>query len=251
MKYGLQLYSVRDIAKENVDAMLEGVAKIGYSMVESAEFYNLSSTEFKKMIDKHGLVMCSTHTSIRRLRDELDATIEYHKVIGCNDIVIPGAPIGTKQDLDALINLINASLPKIEAAGMKLHFHNHSKEFIRNADGQIPHDELATRTRIHFEIDTFWAFNAGLDPLTLLDQYADRVSLIHLKDGMPQDWGNPESIAIGKSLGQGRAPIEAVLNKAKEMGLTVIVESEGLDPCGLDEVERCIHYLKEKNKNKI
>ena len=31
MKYGLQLYSVRDIAKENVDAMLEGVAKIGYS----------------------------------------------------------------------------------------------------------------------------------------------------------------------------------------------------------------------------
>lgn len=48
MKYGLQLYSVRDIAKENVDAMLEGVAKIGYSMVESAEFYNLSSTEFKK-----------------------------------------------------------------------------------------------------------------------------------------------------------------------------------------------------------
>ena len=87
MKYGLQLYSVRDIAKENVDAMLEGVAKIGYSMVESAEFYNLSSTEFKKMIDKHGLVMCSTHTSIRRLRDELDATIEYHKVIGCNDIV--------------------------------------------------------------------------------------------------------------------------------------------------------------------
>lgn len=243
MQYGLQLYSVRDIAKESVDSMLAGVARLGYSMVESAEFYNLSAKNFKDLLDKHGLTMCSTHTSLRRLRDELDATIEYHKVIGCKDIVLPGAPIGTKQELDDLIDLINASVPKIEAAGMRLHFHNHSKEFIPNADGQIPHDELAKRTRVYFEIDTFWAFNAGLDPLALLDKYADRVTLIHLKDGIAQDWNNPDSKAIGKSLGQGTAPVEAVLNKATEMGLTVIVESEGLDPCGLDEVERCIRYL--------
>ena len=69
------------------------------------------------------------------------------------------------------------------------------------------------------------------------------VSPIHLKDGVLQDWNNPENEAIGKSLGQGEASVKAVLNKAKEMGLTVIVESEGLDPCGLDEVERCICYL--------
>ena len=243
MQYGLQLYSVRDIAKESVDTMLSCVSKIGYSMVESAEFYNLSSTEFKGLIDKHGLKMCSTHTSVRRIRDELDATIEYHKVLGCNDIVIPGAPIGTKQELDSLIDLINVSLPKIEAAGMKLHFHNHTKEFIPNADGLIPHDEIAARTNVFFEIDTFWAFNAGLDPLALMDKYADRIKFIHLKDGIPQDWGNPDSTAIGKSLGQGKAPVMDVLKKAQKMGFTMIVESDGLDPCGIDEVTRCIDYL--------
>ena len=243
MKYGLQLYSVRDSAAENFEEMLASVAKMGYSFVESAGFYDRTAEQVKETLDKNGLTLCSTHTSFRRVRDELEETIAYHKTVGCSNIVLPGAPIDTAAEIDELIEVINRALPKIEAAGMKLHFHNHSKEFIPNADGQIPHDELATRTKVNFEIDTFWAFNAGLDPLELLDKYADRVSLIHLKDGIPQDWNDPDSKAIGKSLGLGQAPIEAVLSKAKEKGLTVIVESEGLDPCGLDEVERCINHL--------
>ncbi len=248
MKYGLQLYSVRDSAAENFERMLESVAKMGYSYVESAGFYGREAEQVKKTLDKNGIVLCSTHTSFRRIRDELDETIAFHKEVGCNDIVLPGAPIDTATEIDELVEVINGAIPKIEAAGMKLHFHNHSREFIPNADGQIPHDELASRTKVYFEIDTFWAFNAGLDPLELLEKYADRVTLIHLKDGIPQDWNDADSVAIGKSLGLGEAPIEAVRNKAIEMGLTVIVESEGLEPCGLNEAERCIRYLEGKSK---
>ena len=249
MKYGLQLYSVRDIAEKNFEQMLESVAKIGYSLVESAGFYDRSAEQVKETLDRNGLTLCSTHTSFRRVRDDLDATIAYHKIVGCNNIVIPGAPIGTAQEIDELVDVINQAIPKIEAAGMRLHFHNHSKEFIPNADGQIPHDELAKRTSVWFEIDTFWAFNAGRDPIELLERYANRVSLIHLKDGIHQNWADPNSHAIGKSLGQGQAPVEAVRKKAMEMGLTAIVESEGLDPCGLDEVGRCMQYLKQAKEN--
>ena len=245
MKYGLQLYSVRDAAKESIDNMFASVAKIGYTMVESASFYGLEAIELKKLLDKYGLELCSTHTSVRRLRDELDATIEYHKTVGCNNIVIPGTPVNTKEELDELINLINTILPKIEAAGMKLHFHNHTKEWLPNADGLIPQDEIASRTEVYFELDTFWAFNAGRDPIELLEKYADRICLIHLKDGIPMKDGNE---AIGKSLGQGEAPVEAVRAKALEMGLTMIVESEGLDPSGLEEVERCISFLSKLEK---
>ena len=243
MKYGLQLYSVRDSAEQSFDAMLSSVAKMGYSLVESAGFYDRTAEQVKDALDKCGLTLCSTHTSLRRIRDELDATIEFHKTVGCNDIIIPGAPIDTAAEIDELVEVINRAIPKIEAAGMRLHFHNHSKEFIPNADGQIPHDELALRTDVYFEIDTFWAFNAGLDPLALLDKYADRVKFVHLKDGIPQDWSDPNSKAVGKALGLGKAPVEAVRNKAIEMGLTVVVESEGLDPCGLGEVEKCMNYL--------
>ena len=245
MKYGLQLYSVRDAAKESVENMLFRIAEMGYSMVESAGFYDLTSAELKALLDKNGLTLCSTHTSVRRLSEELDATIAYHKEVGCRDIVIPGAHINTKQELDELIELINRIQPVIEAAGMKLHYHNHTKEWIPNEDGLIPADELASRTNVCFELDTFWAFNAGRDPLELMDKYADRISLIHLKDGIP---ANGASEAIGKALGEGSAPVLAVRAKAIERGLTVVVESEGLDPCGLDEVERCSKFLNSLEK---
>ena len=243
MNYGLQLYSVRDSAEKNFEEMLAGVAKMGYAFVESAGFFDRTAEQVKETLDRNGLTLCSTHTSFRRVRDELDATIAFHQTVGCNNIVIPGAPIGTAKEIDELVDVINRAIPKIEAAGMRLHFHNHSNEFLPNADGQIPHDELAKRTGVWFEIDTFWAFNAGKAPSALLEYYADRVSLIHLKDGIPQNWSDKNSHAVGKSLGEGQAPIEAVRKKAKEMGLTVIVESEGLEPSGLDEVQRCINYL--------
>ena len=244
MKYGLQLYSVRDSAEKSFEEMLASVAKMGYAFVESAGFYERTAEQVKQALDKNGLSLCSTHTSLRRVRDELDATVAFHKAVGCNDIVIPGAPIGTAEEVDELVRVINLAIPKIEAAGMRLHYHNHSMEFIPNADGQIVHNELAKRTNVWFELDTFWSFNAGYDPLELMDRYASRIRFIHLKDGLLQDFGDPNSRAVGKSLGSGQAPVEAVRKKAKEMGLIAIVESEGLDPCGLDEVERCIKYLR-------
>ena len=80
-------------------------------------------------------------------------------------------------------------------------------------------------------------FNAGIDPLAVLRRLGARVDLIHLKDGLKG--------GIGKSLGQGEAPVLAVRNAALAMGLPMVVESEGLDPTGLEEVKRCIEFLKE------
>jgi len=246
MKYGLQLYSVRDSAAENFEQMLQSVANMGYSFVESAGFYDRTAEQVKKALDKNGLTLCGTHTSLRQLCDKWEETIAFHKTVGCYDIIIPGAHVKTAEEIHLLVDTINCIIPKMEKEGMRLHYHNHYQEFMPNADGLIPLNELASRTKIFFEIDTFWALDAGLDPLTVLEQYADRIKLIHLKDGIPQDWSNPQSKAIGKSLGEGQAPIQAILQKAEEMKLTVVVESEDLDPCGLDEVARCIRYLQRK-----
>lgn len=99
------------------------------------------------------------------------------------------------------------------------------------------HEELERSTDMMFEIDTFWAFHAGKDPIALLSRLRDRVSVIHLKDGLP----NGE----GRSLGLGAAPVKLVRAYAIQNRLTVIVESETLDPDGISEVKRCIDFLKE------
>jgi sugar phosphate isomerase/epimerase len=105
-------------------------------------------------------------------------------------------------------------------------------------------EELAKRTKILFQIDIFWAFNAGKDPVQVLDQYRDRIRTVHLKDGFPHNLAE-NTEAVGKSLGQGIAPVAEVRKVAIERGLRMVVESEGLDPTGILEVKRCIDYLKE------
>jgi sugar phosphate isomerase/epimerase len=244
MKYGLQMYSVRDVTQENFELALKQVAEMGYDMVEPAGFFKHPAEEVKAMLDHYGLKICSTHTSYRELFYHTKETLEYHKTVGCSDIILPSAPYAIKEDIDFTVACVNRFQPIVEAEGMRLHYHNHSGEFRKNKDGLIAMEEFAKRTGILFEIDTFWAYNAGLDPLTVLEQYRDRISFIHLKDGVVQNWNDPASKAEGYSLGSGAAPVAAVRKKAIEMGATIVVESEDLNPTGPEEVRRCIDYLR-------
>lgn len=237
MKYGIQMYSLRDITDKKMDYALKSVAEMGYSFVEFAGFFGIPAEEIKAMLDNYGLYCSSTHTGWQEFARNFDATVKYHKTIGNKNIIIPGADLSSQEKIDAFVNMVNEFKPKLAAEGIDLHYHNHSHEFLPNADGTMIHKQLEERTDILFQIDTYWAFAAKKDPVEMITRLKDRIRLIHLKDG---DGGHK-----GFSLGQGAAPVAAVRKKAIELGYTMVVESEGLDPDGVSEVRRCIEYLKE------
>ncbi len=235
--YGLQLFSLRDITDKDLEGALKAVAEMGYKYVEYAGFFGHSAETVKAWQDKYGLVCSGTHTGHGELLPEnIEATIAYHKTIGNKNIIIPGADLNTLEKIDEFCAIMNAAQPRLAAEGISLGYHNHSHEFVVMPWGSTIHSELEKRGTFDFEIDTYWAFNAGLDPVAVLDRLSDRVKVIHLKDGFKG--------GIGKALGEGEAPVVAVREKALAMGLTMVVESEGLDPTGLEEVGRCMDFLK-------
>lgn len=237
MNYGLQMYSLRDITGENMAYALAETAKMGYSYVEFAGFAGHSAEEIKAMLDENGLVAAGTHTGLEALSEEnIDATIAYHKAIGCKAIVVPGADLSTKEAIDLFLERMNFAEKKLSAEGIFLGYHNHDREFKENEDGLVPEYEILNRSNITLEVDTYWVFNAGVDSIAFLEKYKDRIKLIHLKDGLKG--------GIGKSLGSGEARAAEVRKKALELGFKIIVESEGLDPTGLEEVGRCADFLK-------
>lgn len=237
MNYGLQLYSVRDSMPEHFEDTLARVANLGYRFVEFAGFFNHTAKEVASMLDRFGLVISGTHTGWEELKgDLLPATIRYHKEIGNKNIIIPGADLSTKEKLDDFIALINHVQPILKKEGIALGYHNHSHEFHPTAYGALIHQELEKRTDVEFEIDTFWAYHAGLDPVALLDRLYPRMRVIHIKDGNAQ--------GQGFALGEGTAPVEEVRRAAIRFGLRMVVESETCKPTGLEEVGRCIRYLK-------
>lgn len=235
-KYGLQLYSVRDAMEEDFEGTLKKVAEMGYTYVEFAGFFDHTAEEVKALLDKYGLIVTSTHSHLSGLTPEtIEETIKYHKAIGNSHYILPSIYMSTKDKLEESISIINYAQPILEEAGIKLSFHNHSREFEITPWGTTVHSELEHRTNVGFQIDTFWAWNANTDPVQVMERLKDRISTIHLKDGFKGGKGIP--------LGEGEAPVAAVREKAIEMGLIMVVESETLTPCGLDEAQRCINYL--------
>ena len=136
MKYGLQMYSVRDLTEHDLRGALQQVAEMGYSFVEFAGFMGNSAEDVKSWLEEYGLQVSSTHTPLAELEDEvLDQTIAYHKAIGCKDIIIPYAKLETKEQIDAFVERVNTLIPKLQAEGISLHYHNHDCDFAPTLEG--------------------------------------------------------------------------------------------------------------------
>lgn len=238
-KYGVQMFGLRDITQNDLRSALKTVSDIGYKFVEFAGFFGHSAAEVRSYLDEFGLEVSSTHTNIDQLTPEnIGNTLTYHKELGNKNIIMPGIWINTREELDRSIDVINFAEPILKKEGITLSVHNHFLELAPAEYGAIPHKELEEKTNVCFQLDTFWAFFAGKDPVRLMEYYRSigRLSMIHLKDG-----GKDKS---SKALGEGEAPVCAVLKKAIELDVPIIVESEGLDPTGAEENARCFEFLK-------
>ena len=243
MEYGLQLFSVRDLAEKNLDEALRQVSALGYKFVEFAGFFGHSAEEVRGMLEKYGLRVSGTHTGWQEIAEYFEETVAYHKAIGNTNIIVPGADLSDQKKLDAFIEMANEFQPRLAAEGIRMGYHNHSHEFKPNSDGSMIHDQLVYRTQLELEIDTFWAFAGGVEPTEIMERLKDRVHVIHIKDGMKNGSGMP--------LGKGEAPVAAVYQKAVQMGIPMVVESETLTPSGMDEARVCIEYLNDLEKKYV
>ncbi len=237
MDYGIQLYSVRDITGKDLRGALKAVADVGYRYVEFAGFFGHGAREVKRWLDDFGLKVSGTHTGLKEIEADPDGVIEYHTEIGNKNIIIPGHDLSSQSRLDEFVDKVNMLAPKFEKAGIRLGYHNHSREFTPNFDGSMIHEQLVYRTELRLEIDTYWYFNAtNMSAKPLMERLKSRMDFIHIKDGLRGGEGKP--------LGFGQAPLKEVYACAKQNGVLMVVESESLKPDGLTEAALCYDWLK-------
>ena len=104
-----------------------------------------------------------------------DETIKYHKAIGCDNLIVPGCDWTSVEKANSIIELLNQADKKLAENGIRLGYHNHSREFFPTADGIVFEEEIIERTNVELEIDTFWLFNAGIDVIEYLEAHKDRI----------------------------------------------------------------------------
>ena len=238
MNYGLQLYSVRDTLQTDYRGTLHQVAALGYKTVETYHGMGPEGPEtLKRWVEEEGLAVSGTHTYMKSLADEtIVQTIEDHHTIGCSTIIIPSHDLTNRANVEEFIRSVNKVQPVLAAEGITLAYHNHARELQKNTDGDVVYPELVERTNLCFELDVYWAFAAGFDPLKMMEDLGERLVAVHLKDGLREGKGCP--------LGEGEAPIRAVWQKGIKKKIPMTVESESLTPDGMTEARICMEYLK-------
>lgn len=198
---GLALYTVRNAMGSDAKTTLQAVADAGYKNIEAAgyadgKFYNMTPKDFKNLLNQLGLEPISTHQGSVTL-DNADAMMADVKAAGFKYFVIPVPPMGLfKVDPDTrtmgmtggvanLAEILDALGKKCKAAGLKLLYHNHDFEFIKDADGIVPIDYLLEHCNpenVNFQMDLYWVTKAGADPVAYFEKYPGRFKIWHVKD---------------------------------------------------------------------
>ncbi|MDN4525968.1 sugar phosphate isomerase/epimerase family protein [Fictibacillus fluitans] len=216
----LQMYSLREQCEGNFTATLEEVANAGYKAIELAGTYGMGAVELKQHLDRLGLKVSGAHIGLDVLKHEIGPTMEYQQILGNKLLICPHGNTNTNEEVEELVKDLTEINQRCQQNGFNFAYHNHANEF-NMVNGEYALTKIMNETpfSLKFELDTYWAYVAGVDIAAYLDVLQDRCTAIHLKD--LDEEGNDVEV------GTGQVPFSEVLAKAKELRITnLVIEQE-------------------------
>ena len=254
-KIGLQLYTVRDLMKQDFDGTLSKVAAVGYKEVEFAGYFDHSPKDVRAAVDRHGLTAPSAHIDYKNLGDKFPEVIEAAKVVGHEYLVNPWIdeeirkqPDGWKQAAETF----NRAGDACKKAGIQFAYHNHWFEFLP-VNGKLPYDILLTEcdpNLVKMELDLCWITVGGQDPLRYFDRYPGRFPLVHVKDvkrvppvtaGGAQDFGS--SMKDMTEVGSGIIDWKKIFAQSDKAGIKHYFVEHDNPKKPLESIKKSYDYL--------
>ena len=194
IRVGLQLYSVRQSLAADPWGTLEAIAAAGYTTIEAANHdamndtgvgFGVPAAEFREKLEQLGLSIVGCHINPLDV-SILPRALEYQAELGNTDFGcdIEFYPYNDRDYILRRAETFNQIGALAKSHGMRFYYHNHFQEFQRCGD-QYVYDMIMEHTDpdlVKIEMDTYWMYRGGQDPLGLMARYADRVILLHQKD---------------------------------------------------------------------
>ena len=190
MKLGAQLYSMRTECDtpEKLRNTFKRVKEIGYDIVQASAICEIEAERLRSYVDEFSLPILCTHRSWAEIVDNTDASIKFHKTIGCPVIGLGSMPNEYRGSLDGLkefLNILKTPIAKIKDAGLSFAYHNHAFEFDVLDGGVKMYDYLISESPdMDFIHDVYWSTYAGESPEKYIKIIAGagRMTNIHFKD---------------------------------------------------------------------
>lgn len=219
--FALQLYTMRDPAKKDLEGTLKRCADMGWKYVQWSGMPSLPADKIRAALDAAGLKCIACHTGMESFEKDFDKEVAFWKTVGTKDVAPGGMMNDCRKDLEAWIKgckRLDAIGAKLRAAGMRLSFHNHGMEFEKfPGDDRTKHQILMDETKpenLCAELDIAWAHAAGVDVPAYIRKLKGRIAVVHAKDVVSE--GKKHTLM---PLGQGSVPWKDVFAAGKDAGI--------------------------------
>jgi sugar phosphate isomerase/epimerase len=214
---GIQMYMMRDEMRADLDASLARVARIGFEEVEWWGNWNRTPAQLRALLDSLGLRAPTAHVGSDAFAPaKLDATLDNAATMGTHTVIVAGMGAGHVDDADGwkrAAQLLSTAGAKAAPLGMRVGYHNHDREFKKH--GALSALEILIKesdpATVDFQLDCYWAFKGGADPLAFLRTHKDRIAQLHLKDAAAEP--PHRQVDLGKGTIDWRAIIHTGLSQ--------------------------------------
>ena len=245
---GLELYSVREALKLDLEGTVRAVAQLGYQCVEFyASYYDWTEAQTKqmrKLLDDLGIRCYSTHNDEKYFSAEnISRARDMNLTLGSKYMVMAytepkSGPDGWKGIADEL----NSAAERLEPSGLKVGYHNHQAEW-KPVEGVRPMEVLAKNTKasVMLQLDVGTCLDAGADPVAWIRANPGRIHSLHLKD-----WSPDPAIRYRALFGEGSADWKNIFAAAEGGGGVeyYLLEQEGSRFGELETAKRCLAAYK-------
>jgi sugar phosphate isomerase/epimerase len=243
-RVGIQLYTLRDDARQNLEGTLRNIAQIGYKDVEllsSMNNFGMPPAQLRALLDSLGMRAPSTHVGGDAFNN-LDREIETAKILGHRYIVLASLPTDnpTLDDYRLWADRLNEAGRHAQGSGIQIAFHDESIDF-KPINGLVPYDVLAERTDpalVRLQLDTGNLALAGADVYAYMKRYGSRYWLFHIKDAPAL--GAAHDTELGKGIIDFRRLLASIDNIDDKV---LYVEQESYPGTPLESARRDYAYL--------
>jgi len=201
---GIQAYMVRDELKADLDGTLAHIARLGYERIEWWGNWGRTPAQLRTRFDELGLRSPTRHVGSEAFEaDKIDETLDAAATMGHDTVIVAGMGRGYADDADGwkrAAALLSAAGAKAAPLGMRVGYHNHSSEFKKRGDRmalEILIAESDPKT-VDFQLDCYWSYIGGQDPLAFLKSHKDRIAHLHLKDAAAES--PHKQVDLGKGI---------------------------------------------------
>ncbi|MCW3788829.1 sugar phosphate isomerase/epimerase family protein [Plebeiibacterium sediminum] len=212
---GIQLYTVRNEIKNDLWLTLKKIADVGFKEIElymddnTSLLFGYQPEEFFTRVNDLGLKVIGQHIlsgqhgeqpySLTKGFESLVEILSKYEVPYLTHVWLHPEERKSLNDYKHLAELQNKCGAYCKSANIQLTYHNHDFEFVK-MEGEMPYDVMIKNSDpdlLKLEVDFYWMYAAGVDPLIYITQLGNRVEQWHFKD-MKKDSTDFIELGLGR-----------------------------------------------------